>query len=81
LLTLHTRSLLPSVYREVVTGASKYCDSGDRGRIRRLIEEVGFAPVDTDSLGEGGRKQQPGSEIYNEPMTPPHAREALVGTT
>jgi predicted dinucleotide-binding enzyme len=39
----------------------------------RLIEEIGFAPVDTGSLREGGRKQQPGSRIYNHPMT---AREA-----
>ena len=38
-----------------------------------LIEEIGFAPVDTGSLAEGGRKQQPGSPIYNHPMT---AREA-----
>lgn len=29
-----------------------------------LIEEIGFAPVDTGSLREGGRLQQPGSPIY-----------------
>ncbi|MGB0026316.1 MAG: NADPH-dependent F420 reductase [Nitrososphaeraceae archaeon] len=34
-----------------------------------LIEDIGFAPVDTGSLREGGRKQQPGSPIYNNPMT------------
>ena len=33
-----------------------------------LIEDIGFAPVDTGSLREGGRKQQPGSPIYNNPM-------------
>ena len=33
-----------------------------------LIEEIGFASVDTGSLAEGGRRQQPGSPIYNEPM-------------
>ncbi len=38
-----------------------------------LIEEIGFAPVATGSLAEGGRRQQPGSPIYNRPMT---AREA-----
>lgn len=42
-----------------------------------LIEAIGFAPVDTGSLREGGRKQQPGSAIYNQPMTGREARVAL----
>jgi predicted dinucleotide-binding enzyme len=37
--------------------------------VSRLIDEIGFTPVDTGSLREGGRKQQPGSSIYNDPMT------------
>jgi len=37
--------------------------------VSKLIEEIGFTPVDTGSLREGGRKQQPGSSIYNQPMT------------
>jgi 8-hydroxy-5-deazaflavin:NADPH oxidoreductase len=37
--------------------------------ISKLIEDIGFAPVDTGSLREGGLKQQPGSPIYNSPMT------------
>lgn len=41
-----------------------------------LIEEIGFAPVDTDSL-QDGRKQQPGSPIYNVPMNEEQAREEL----
>jgi hypothetical protein len=41
--------------------------------VSRLIEGIGFAPVDTGSLHDGGRLQQPGSGIYNQPMT---AREA-----
>ena len=45
--------------------------------VSRLIEDIGFAPVDTGSLREGGRKQQPGSPIYNEPMTTEQARSAL----
>ncbi len=36
--------------------------------VSRLIEEIGFESVDKGSLGEGGRKQQPGSPIYNNPM-------------
>ena len=31
-----------------------------------LIEEIGFASVDTGSLAEEGRCQQLGSPIYNE---------------
>src|SRR5919199_1485743 len=40
-----------------------------KANVSRLIEDIGFAPVDTGSLREGGRKQQPGSPIYNNPMT------------
>ena len=53
--------------------------AGDDGEaklvVSHLIEEIGFAPVDTGSLREGGRRQQPGSPIYNIPM---NAREASV---
>jgi hypothetical protein len=51
-------------------------DSEAKLIVAQLIEEIGFAPVDTGSLREGGRKQQPGSPIYNNPMTPSAA--ALV---
>lgn len=37
--------------------------------VMKLIEEIGFGPVDLGSLVEGGRRQQPGSDIYNTPMT------------
>jgi predicted dinucleotide-binding enzyme len=57
--------------------------AGDDGEakavVSRLIEEIGFAPVDTGSLREGGRKQEPGSPIYNVPMTAGRAREELAG--
>jgi 8-hydroxy-5-deazaflavin:NADPH oxidoreductase len=42
-----------------------------------LIVQIGLAPVDTGSLSEGGRKQQPGSSIYNKPMAPGEAETAL----
>jgi predicted dinucleotide-binding enzyme len=45
--------------------------------VSQLIEQIGFAPVDTGSLREGGRRQQPGSPIYNRPMTTTEASEAL----
>lgn len=41
----------------------------------RVSEE---APVDTASLREGGRKQQPGSPIYNNTMTAKVAHERLA---
>ncbi len=37
--------------------------------VSKLIEDIGFKAVDSGSLREGGRKQQPGSPIYNNPMT------------
>ena len=43
-----------------------------------LIEEIGFAPVDTGMLA-GSRRQEPGSPIYNVPMRPARARETLAG--
>jgi predicted dinucleotide-binding enzyme len=49
--------------------------------VKRLIEEIGFAPVDTGSLRDGGRKQQPGSPIYNKPMTGSEAKTAVAGLT
>jgi predicted dinucleotide-binding enzyme len=44
-------------------------DSNAKAIVSKLIEDIGFAPVDTGSMREGGRKQQPGSRIYNNPMT------------
>lgn len=52
-------------------------DADAKAIVSRLIEQIGFMPVDTGSLAEGGRKQQPGSPIYNRPMTETQAREAL----
>ena len=50
-----------------------------KAEVARLIEQIGFAPVDTGSLREGGRKQQPGTPIYNVPLTAAAARAALAG--
>ena len=52
-------------------------DPEAKATVSRLIEEIGFAPVDTGPLREGGRRQQPGSVINNRPMTPREAEEAL----
>ena len=52
-------------------------DADAKATVVRLIEEIGFAPVDTGTLREGGRRQEPGSPIYNTPLTGAAARVAL----
>ncbi len=54
-------------------------DAAAKAVISRLIEEIGFAPVDTGSLHDGGHLQQPGSRIYNQPMTARDTRTVLSG--
>ena len=54
-------------------------DAEAKAVVSGLIEEIGFAPVDVGSL-EDGRKQQPGSPIYNVPMNEAQAREELGET-
>jgi 8-hydroxy-5-deazaflavin:NADPH oxidoreductase len=46
--------------------------------VSKLIEDIGFVAVHTGSLREGGRKQQPGSPIYNNSMTAETARRRLA---
>ncbi|MBV8580143.1 MAG: NADPH-dependent F420 reductase [Candidatus Eremiobacteraeota bacterium] len=43
-----------------------------------LIDEIGFDPVDNGALVEGGRKQQPGSPIYNQPISAKEMRDQLT---
>jgi hypothetical protein len=43
-----------------------------------LIEEIGFDAVDNGGLVEGGRKQQPGSPIYNQPLGAKEMRDQLA---
>jgi 8-hydroxy-5-deazaflavin:NADPH oxidoreductase len=50
-------------------------DSQAKEIVARLIEEIGFAAVDTGFLHEGGRSQQPGTAIYNKDVT---AKEAAA---
>lgn len=49
--------------------------------VSELIEQIGFAAVDTGSLREGGRRQHPDSPVYNKPMTGREARERLDAMT
>lgn len=48
-------------------------DSEAKEIVARLVEDLGFAAVDTGFLHEGGRSQQPGTAVYNKELT---AREA-----
>jgi predicted dinucleotide-binding enzyme len=43
-----------------------------------LIRDIGFAPVDTGGLREGGRMQEPDSPIYNETYTSREAHKILL---
>jgi 8-hydroxy-5-deazaflavin:NADPH oxidoreductase len=45
--------------------------------VARLISDIGFAPVDTGSLREGGLLQQPDSPIFNETYSARQAREVI----
>lgn len=52
-------------------------DDDAKRTVAGLIAQAGFAPVDTGSLQDGGRRQQPGSDVYDVPMTEAEARERL----
>jgi predicted dinucleotide-binding enzyme len=42
-------------------------DADAKAVVSGLISEIGFAPVDLGSLAEGGRRQQPGGDLYKAP--------------
>jgi len=44
-----------------------------------LIEEIGFAPVDTGNLRDGGLTQEPGTAVYNRELTASDAQAMLGG--
>lgn len=46
-----------------------------------LIRDIGFAPVDTGGLRDGGRIQEPDSPIYNETYTSREAHKILSTLT
>ena len=52
-------------------------DVGAKAIVSRLIEGIGFAPVDTGSLHDGGLLQQPGGPLYNHPGTARETRAVL----
>jgi len=54
-------------------------DPDAKSLVANLIVDLGFAPVDTGSLREGGRLQQPESAIFNLALTAREARAFLAG--
>jgi 8-hydroxy-5-deazaflavin:NADPH oxidoreductase len=54
-------------------------DAEARATVSWLIEEIGFAPVETGGLRDGGLRQQPGALLYNRILTGAEAR-ALVAS-
>jgi predicted dinucleotide-binding enzyme len=53
-------------------------DAGAKRRVSGLIEELGFAAVDTGSLADGGRRQQAGGPLYNRTMRTPEAEREVA---
>ena len=51
-------------------------DQDAKSVVMRLIEEIGFGAVDTGSLIEGGRRQQPNAPLYNRVMTVAQGRKS-----
>ena len=52
-------------------------DAAAKAAVAKLIDEIGFASIDTGSLREGGRRQQAGTRIYGRPMTVREAKKIL----
>jgi predicted dinucleotide-binding enzyme len=68
---------LPIEERRVIFVAAD--DASAKRLVAGLIEDIGFGPVDTGGLNDGGLAQQPGSAIYNRDITAGEA-EALLGS-
>lgn len=52
-------------------------DAEAKRTVARLVEEIGFAAVDTGALGEGGRRQQVGTPVYNKELNARDAAQVL----
>ena len=52
-------------------------DKEAKRTVSRLVEDIGFVPMDTGSLIDGGRLQEPDSPLYPKPLTEKQARALL----
>lgn len=71
------RLTAPLGEREALFVASD--DEEAKHNVMKRIEEIGFAPVDTGGLRDGGRLQEPNGPLYNKELSGDQAR-ALVST-
>ncbi len=70
------RPELPLAERTVILVAGD--DPQAKEVVSRLVEEIGFAPVDTGGLREGGRLQQPESPMFGRRLIPAEAKSTLL---
>jgi predicted dinucleotide-binding enzyme len=70
------RTDLPIDQRPAIFVASD--DGPAQQLVNDLVAQIGFSPVETGSLREGGKRQQPGAEIYARLMTGAQARALLA---
>lgn len=73
------RSDLPESQRRAIFVAGDDADA--KATVSRLIRELGFAPVDTGALREGGKRQEPNTPIYNKTITANEATRMLESTS
>jgi predicted dinucleotide-binding enzyme len=82
--TIHYRRLAGEGKKRGAAGRLAIFLAGDdteaKSVVGKLIDEIGFDPVDTGSLAGGGRKQQPGTPIYNVAITADEAEKTLAAT-
>ena len=55
-------------------------DEEAKAVVAGLIAEIGFAPVDSGTLREGGRRQEPGTPLYNRDLTGRDAARLLAAS-
>jgi predicted dinucleotide-binding enzyme len=70
------RTDLPEAQRRAIFVAGD--DPGAKEVVSGLIRELGFAPVDTGTLREGGKRQEPAAPIYNKQITASEAARMLA---
>lgn len=54
-------------------------DAEAKRTVSELVEQIGFAAVDTGGLADGERRQGPGSPLYNTPVSVAEAEKQLAG--
>jgi predicted dinucleotide-binding enzyme len=70
------KSLPPEERRAIFIAGD---DAEAKKTVAKLIEDIGFAAVETGDLSDGGLAQQPGTAIYNRNLTAGEA-QAILGS-